>query len=242
MRQACAAFLIAVTFSGPLRASEKEAKAVIDRAIKAHGGADALKKAAVFKSAAKGTRHVAGRDVAYTRALEARLPGRLRLAITLGGRVETAVLLDGAKAKQAEGDRTIELKAPRVKELRGEADVLWLATLVPLLGEGVVLSAAKGAKVEGEEAAGVKATRKGHADTTLYFSKKTGLLVRIARRGAVAGKEAEMEWTYGGHKEVAGVKVPTKEVQSVGGKKVAELTISEWSFPAKIDAGRFTKP
>lgn len=242
MRQACAALLIVALSNGPLAASEKEAKAVVERAMKAHGGADALKKAATFKSVAKGTRQVAGRDVAYTRALEASLPGRVRLTITLGGRVETTVVLDGDKAKQTDGDRTIDLKAPRVKELKGEAEVLWLATLVPLLGEGVALSAVKGAKVEGEEAAGVKATRKGQADTTLYFSKKTGLLVRIARRAAVAGREAEMAWTYGGHKEVRGVKVPTKEVQSVGGKKVAELTVSEWSFPAKIDAGRFTKP
>jgi hypothetical protein len=36
--------------------------------------------------------------------------------------------------------------------------------------------------------------------------------------------------------------MPTKEVQLVGGKKVAEVTLSAWSFPAKIDAGRFTKP
>src|SRR5262245_4416306 len=198
MRQATAAFavLITATLAGPLWAGEEEAKALVERAIKAHGGADALKKAATFKSTAKGTRRVADRDVAYARALEGRLPRRLRLAITLGDRVSTTVLLDGNKGQQAEGGKTFALMPQRVKELQAEADVLWLATLVPLTEEGVTLSTVKDVKVEGEGAAGVKAVRKGHADTTLYFSKKTGLLVKVARRGSVAGKEVEMEWTF----------------------------------------------
>src|SRR5262245_24149210 len=183
MRQAHAAvlFLVVVRPGGPLGAGEKDAKALVERAVKAHGGADALKKAATFTSTAKGTRRVADRDVAYTRQLEGRLPGRLRTAITLGDRVSTTVLLDGDKARQAEGGRTFALRPRRVKELQAEADVLWLATLVPLTMEGVTLTTVKDAKVEGEDAAGVKAVRKGHADTTLYFSKKSGLLVKVAR-------------------------------------------------------------
>lgn len=224
MRQAAVLVFVAI-LTAPGRADD--ARAVVERAVKAHGGEAALKKAAAFTSSAKGTRAVAGREVAYTRALEANLPRSLRQEVTLGGRVRTVVRLDGDKATQTDGGTANELRGPRVKELRAEADVMWLATLVPVLGEGVTLSAAKEEAVGGEQAVGVLAARKGHADVTLHFSKKTGLLVRIARRGPVAGQEAEMTWTFGGHKEVGGVKRPTKEVQAVGGKKVAELAV-QW--------------
>lgn len=223
------AALLALPIVTAPAAGDAAARAVLDRAIKAHGGAEALKKAAAFTSSAKGTRAVAGRDVAYVRKLDVSLPGRMRQDITLG-RVATTIRLDRGKATQSDGGQAVALRGERVRELQAEADVLWLATLVPLREEGVVLSAARAATVDGEEAVGVKVARKGQADVTLYFSKKTGLLVRVARRGTMAGREVEMEWTFGGHKDIGGVKVPTREVQAVGGKKVAELTVGEWAL------------
>lgn len=223
------AWLLFVLLAPSASASEKEARSLLDRAIQAHGGTDALKKAAAFTATAKGTRHVAGREVAYTRKQQAKLPTQLRQEITLGERVATTVVLDGDKARQIEGGKTIDLKAPRLKELQAEADVLWLATLVPLTKQGVTLSLVKEAKVNGAEAAGLKAVRKGHADTMLYFDKQSGLLVKISRRATLAGKELEQEWVYSGHKSFGGVKRPTKEVQFLAGKKVAELTIGGWN-------------
>ena len=74
----------------------------------------------------------------------------------------------------------------RVKEVREEAYVWWLATLTPLLKEGFTLSTLPEVQVDGEAAVGVKVVSKGHADTRMYFRKRNGLLARIDRRTAAA--------------------------------------------------------
>ena len=95
---------------------------------------------------------------------------------------------------------------------------------------------------ESEDTVAVKVSSKGRPDATLYFSKSSGLLVKIERRGTLAGQDTEFEYIYSGHKAFAGVKMPTKELQKVNGRKQAELTSSDYSFPTTLDAKTFARP
>ena len=76
----------------------------------------------------------------------------------------------------------------------------------------------------------------------MYFRKRNGLLVRIDRRAVEAGLEVNKEYVYSDYKELSGVLLPTKAVVTVNGRKVTEMTISNYTFPAKIDASEFKKP
>src|SRR5262249_22979253 len=124
--------MAAMAATAGARAQDKEARAIVDRAVKAHGGAAALKKALAGKRSDKGKLFLEGRETTVARTVWFDLPGKMRQEITVGDRVKTTVVLSGDKAWQNDGGPTITLSPRRAKELRDEVDVLHLATLLPL--------------------------------------------------------------------------------------------------------------
>jgi hypothetical protein len=231
-----------LVLTASVRASEKEARELIERAIKAQGGAAALTKAQQCKRSDAGTQTVLGRDMPFTSQVSRSLPDRVRLQLELDKKVKTTIVLNGLKAWQTEGAAAVQLLPPRVKELREEAYVWWLTTLVPLTKEGFTLSTVPDIKVDGEPAAGIKVARKGHADTRMYFLKRNGALVKIERRVSEAGLTVDKEYLYSGYKDFNGVKLPTKERVNVNKRKWTEFTISDYSFPSSFDLTTFSKP
>jgi hypothetical protein len=234
------AFLIVL--SGSAAASEKEALALIDRAIKVQGGAAALTKAQQAKRTDTGTQALLGRDVPFVSKVTRSLPDKVRLEIELDKKVKTKIVLNGDKGWQTEGGPAAAQSAQRVRELREETYVWWLTTLVPLKKSGFTLSTIPDVKVDGEAAAGIKVVRKGHADTRMYFLKRNGVLVKIERRVTEAGLPVDKEYLYSAYKDFDGVKLHSKELIKVNGRKWTQFTSSDYSFPAKLDAGTFAKP
>jgi hypothetical protein len=239
-RSVCALAVLAfVSSSAP--AGEKEARAILDRAIKAQGGADALKKAVQLRRTDKGTQVLLGRDLPFTSQVVRSLPERVRLKIELG-KFTTTVVLDGDRGWQSDGGPAVALGLPRVRELQEEAYVQWVATLVPLLGPGFTLSALPKTKVGDESAVGIKVVRRGKAEVRLYFLERNGLLAKIETKGSKAGVAVDKEYLLSGYKEFEGIKLPTKELVKINGNKETEFTISDYDFPAKLEPGTFGKP
>lgn len=238
-----ACLLLVVALTSTLRADDKDAAAIVERAIKAHGGAEALAKAAQCKRTDTGTQAVVTRDVPFVSQVTRSLPDRVRLHIELDKKITSTLVLDGSKGWQTEGDApAATLPAARVKELREEAYVWWLTTLVPLTKSGFTLTALPATKIDGEAVVGVRVVRKGNAETKMYFLERNGLLMKIERRVTEGGTPVDKEYLYSLYKEVDGVTLPTKEVVKVNGQKYTELTTSNYTFPAKLDAGTFAKP
>jgi hypothetical protein len=237
------AMLFAALVAGPAQAGEKEAKALVERAIKAHGGEAALKRAAVCQRVDTGTRASAARDIQFTSKVTCSLPERVRLEIEADKRLLTVIVLDGDRGWQRTSGPAAPMSRTFHKEVREEAYVWWVATLVPLLrSRGFTLDTVAQIKVDGEPAAGVLVKRKGHADTRLYFLKRTGLLVRVERRATEAGVPVDKAYVYAGHRSFDGVMLHTKETILVNGKKHTQLTISDYRFPSKPDARLFGRP
>jgi hypothetical protein len=225
-------------------AGEKEARALIERAVRAQGGADALRKAQQCQRTDTGTQAVLGADATFVSEVTRSLPGKVRLNITLKKKLRTTVVVNGDKGWQTEGGPAAEMFPQRLKELRDEAYVWWLSTLLPLLAEkgGFTLSTLPDTTVHGEPAAGVKVTAKGRPETKLYFLKRNGLLAKVERRASEAGLPVDKEYLYSTYKEFNGVKLPTHEVVLVNGRKWTDITISDYRFPAKLPASTFAKP
>ena len=119
----------------------------------------------------------------------------------------------------------------------------WLTTLTPLTKGGFTLSMLPEIKLGGESAVGVKVVQKGHADTKMYFLKtRTACLRRSSARTSEAGLPVDKEYFYRAYKEFDGVRLHTKELLKVNGRKWTELTISDYRFPAKLEASTFAKP
>jgi hypothetical protein len=232
----------------PLWADERAAAvAVIESAIKAHGGEEALAKSQTFVRKAAGQLTLSGAvEVAFAEELTAQPPQRWRREVGLRSadqKLRVLVVVNGDKGWESTGGAVAPLTAERLKELREDGYALWLTTLLPLKKDSSLqLAPLPEEKVNGEPALGVKVSSKGHADIKLYFDKKSGLLVKRERPVTEAGESVTEEETYLAHKDFDGVKMPTKVVGTVAGKKRGEITEASYRFPAKIDEATFAKP
>jgi len=223
-------------------ADRDDALAILERAIKAHGGAEGLIKAQVCTRAELGTFVQDDKDVPFTSETTGRLPDRVRLKITVAKRLEMISVLNGDKGWLRTTGPAVEVVKERLAELREEAYGSYLTTLVPLRKAPFTLGTVPEIKVGGEPAVGIKVTSKGHSDSKLYFSKRSGLLVKIARRSTEAGVMVDKEYLFGGYKEFDGVKLATKERTTVNGKKSTEVMIHRYTFLKKVEDRVFERP
>ncbi len=225
------------------RAGDREdALAIIDQAIQAQGGADALAKSRTAVRHGKGVVYQGDQEQAFTDEMTLDLPDRWQRSLQIGMDVRFNVAVAGDKGWHALGGKVEDLGPERLKELREELYVLWLETLLPLRGEGFDLAPLPEIKVNGKPAVGVQASSKGRPDVKLYFDRATHLLTKVEWSGQEAGQPHAKEHFLGDFKEFDGVKLPTHWVETIDGKKISELTSAEYKFPAKVDDAAFTKP
>src|SRR5260221_8784 len=107
--------------------SDAKAVEVIDVAIKAHGGADALAKAGSFERSIKGTASRGGIDSPFTAETEFQAPNRFRHVVSLDVGEEKKVhtlVLDGNRCWQLVGGDSPDLDATIVKVL-GDQCYVW---------------------------------------------------------------------------------------------------------------------
>jgi hypothetical protein len=230
--------------AGPLRADDRDkALALIERAIKAHGGEAGLAKVAVSTRTNAGTQTQPTGEVSFTSTVTQGLPERVRMDIEAEKRVKLVTVIDGDKGwVQPGGGSTIPLDRDRLKEMKGEAYVWWLATLVPLKQAGLTLATVPEVKVDGKPALGVKVSGRGEPDAKLYFDQGSGLLVKIERRAPETGVPVNKEYYFSDFKEFDGVKLPAREVMTVNGRKWYEVKVLTYKFLPKVEDSAFARP
>ncbi len=223
-------------------ADRAAALAVLEKAVKARGGADGLARAAVASRTGKGSIALPGADQTFTTEEIFNLPTQSRVKID-GNKVKIMEVLNGDRGwKLSAGGGAVELDRGRLAEVQEEAYVWWLVTLAPLLKDGFDLDVLPETKVDGRPAVGVKVTARGRPDASLYFDKESGLLVKVARRAREAGVPVDKEYYYSEYKDVDGVKVPGKEVVHLNGRKFTEVQYSDCKFLSRPDESAFARP
>jgi hypothetical protein len=213
---------------------------VIERAVKAHGGADALAKAQICIRSGNGTIWVGG-EQPFRTELIVNLPSQVRLSADVSS--STLVLvLNGDKGWQLTGGAVTDLSKQRLSELQEEGYVMWLATVAPLLKEGFDFRVLPEAKLGGRPTEGLRVLAKGRPEVALYFDKETGLLVRISRKATEAGLPVDKDYLYSDHKDYEGVKLPSKEIVMLNGKKTTEVNFTTCKFLPRALESSFTRP
>jgi hypothetical protein len=218
----------------------EKALEVIDKAIKAHGGADALNKMQMRSRTGRGV--VPRGEIRITTDETVQLPNRCRVVLQLE-RSRIVLVLNGDKGWKQQGNETKELAKSQLQERQEELYVWWLMTLTPLLKDEFQLRPLADAKVNGEDAAVVQVARKDSPNGRLFFDKKSGLLVKIARRAEVSGLAVNKEYFYSEHKAFNGVKMPTKEVILLDGTiKESEVQFDSYKALPRVEDKLFEKP
>ncbi len=228
-------------------AAQDTAEAIVKKAIEAHGGADALNKYKAGSSKMKGEMNVFGMDLTFTGEMTYLLPDKYKMTIdadVAGQKLAIVQVANGKKYKQTINGMVIPLKDKERDELLQSAMLQEVSQLTPLLDpKRYTIKAEKDAEVDGKAAAVVLVTAKDFKDTKLFFDKKSGLLVKMERKGLAPSmgdpEEVNEETFLSDYHKVEGVQQPTKTTVHHNGKKFMTMTMSESKLMEKVDEKLF---
>jgi hypothetical protein len=229
---------------------QPDVRAVIDRAIKAQGGEANMskQKAAIMKGSGK--YYGAGEGIPFTGEWAIQPLTQIRAAIE--GKVNDQTF---RMVRVVNGDKGwIKFNAEAVKEMtkeevaeqREELHANWVANLVPLKDKAYQLAPLGESKVDGRDTVGVRVSRKGHRDVSLFFDKASGLLAKtetvVKDLEGGGDKEMTQEVFQSDFKEIDGVKHPMKTVLKRDAKLFVEVEWSEVRPAEKLDESIFARP
>jgi hypothetical protein len=230
----------------PVTAGDDAARAIIERAIKAHGGQERLEKLKAERVTLKGTMTLNEKPVEFTGETTLNPPSQMRSVteLMLEPKPRTIVqLLNGEKAVVAIDGQPQPVVASGVQEIR---DIMMLnraARLTPLLSDkGFELTVLDESKVNDKPVVGVQVRLKNHTDLKMYFDKESGLLVKTEHLREESKKKVTQEEFYSEYRDVDGYKRPKKTVVHRGGKPFIEMEEVEVKYLDKVDETLFTKP
>jgi hypothetical protein len=249
MKRFVGAMIVTVLLAGAARAADddKEAKAILDKAIKALGGEDKLAavKAASWKY--KGKITFGGQDNDFTglSVVQGMDHFRQEFEGEFGGnKLKGVLVVNGDKGWRYFGENGMELdKNGLTNEKRNLVMQIAPITLVPLKGKDFKLQTAGEEKVDGKAAVGVKVTGPDGKDFKLFFDKESGLPVKMtAEKVPGFGGDAKQETTFGGYKEMDGIKKATKVATKRDGEKFLEIEVTEFKVLKEVDKKTFEEP
>jgi hypothetical protein len=225
--------------------AQDEVLPIVDKAIKAHGGAERLEKQLGVHTKAKGTVDLLG-GIEFTQdtmVYAGKLKDVMQMQV-MGQAVAVTTVYDGKKAWVVANGQTVDLDDKLMEELKQIGYQAQLARLTSLKNKEFQLSPLGESQVEGKPALGIKVQSKGHKDVNLYFDKASGLLAKIERQAldATSMQEVMEERIIQDYQDQDGYKVPKKVLINRDGKKFVEAEILEFKIVDKIDDNEFVKP
>jgi hypothetical protein len=228
---------------------QAEGTAIVDKAVKAMGGADKLVKHKGVGCQFKGKVDADGMEVELklTGSIQGTDRWKLDVEISIGGQAQTGTLvLNGDKAWGKEGvTGKVDAIQDEAREfLRADFYALGLA-LNPslLLARDFQLSPLGEAKVDDRSAVGVRISRKDRPDVSLYFDKEKGMPVKCELQVKEADKQEKThEFRFSGSKEAGGIKYFGKLVMKRDGKTTIEGDVTDHKPVEGFEESTFDKP
>jgi hypothetical protein len=232
-------------------AADADVKAILDKAIKAHGGEEALTKYKASQSKNKGKMTLPGLgETEFTQEVSSMIPDKLKETVELeigGQKVAITTVVNGDKIYIKANGQEVPINDNIKKALDDARFMMKAARLVSLLKDkDVELSASGEDKVEGKATLRVLVKAKGQKDVSLFFDKDTGLLAKIERRTTDGGTGNEiteeriiLEYSKPGKE---GLAVPKKVLVKHDGDKFLEAEVLESKPLEQLDDSEFGKP
>jgi hypothetical protein len=240
------ALLGALLFPG-VAPGQETPRALLDRAIKAHGGYERLAKVRADKVKLQGKIVLGSGEVPFVNETTVQLPEQFKsvVQLTSEGRAHTVVhLLDGDKATILLDGKAQPVDPAVGAQMRQTLHLDQALRLVPLLsGTTYKLTSLGESPVNGRPALGLKVSVHRQEEMCLYFDKQTALLVKTVHiLPTPRGKPVRQEGYYSAFRDLGGYLRPTKVSAFRDGKKVMEADLVEVKYYEKIDASEFTRP
>jgi hypothetical protein len=236
-------------WTAPLRAADddKEAKAILEKGIKALGGEEKLAKIKAYKVKTKGKLSIAG--VANPFNGEAITKGLDHVRNDFEGefgdmKVKGTIVIAGDKGWSKFGDMETTFKKGELADEKFNVLLQVIpVTLLPLKTKAFKIKKGKEEKVEGKPAVSLIVTTPGKKDFTLFFDKKTGLPVKVvAEVKDFSGGKVPQVTLLSGYKDFGGIKKSTRANSTRDGEKFLDAELTEFKVLDKVDSKLFEKP
>jgi len=235
---------VAVAFAPAARADEAAEK-VITKAVEAHGGAKALTAMKAGEMTMNATMNIMGLELEMTGDAAYAFPDKFKTTMkgeVMGQKLAIVQLVNGDKVKMTLNGMAMPVEDKMKDELKQAVTTQEIGMIVPLLDKKkYTLKAEKDAKVGDAEAAVVSVTAKGMKDVKLFFDKKSGLLVRMQRKGLDPMGETEVDEVtdMSDFKKVDGIQTPMTLKTLHDGKAFMTMKLSSVKYHEKLEAKRF---
>jgi hypothetical protein len=223
-------------------------KAILKKAIEAHGGAAKLSKFKAAVSKFKGTMELMGNDVAINGSSTFQKPDRLKNEVNLelnGMQIPIVVVYNGKKMWVSTMGNTMEIDDEKaLKEMREGLQAEGAGSLVEFLEKPYELNLIGEVKVKGKDAVGIRVSKKDQRDFSLFLDKKTHLLVKSEMRihDMQAGQEVTQEKFITSYRDTDGMKTAKDLVIHKDGKLYMTLEITETKMFESLGDDAFQKP
>ncbi len=234
------AFPVLLVAAAVAPGQSNDAKALLEKAVAAHGGADALDKFPAGRVVAKGKLYQGTDELPFKSRVVFQTPDKLYSAVELTtGKFKHTVVnaINGERVETVIGGVPQQVAPGQVEELKTALAIETARRLTPLLkNPKIKLSAAPERKLDGKELPGVKASQAGFRDLSLYFDPETNLLRMLERKGHdQSGKVVTVQEIYSDYREVEGVKHPTKTLIRHDGQRYLTTQTTKYEPLTRAD-------
>lgn len=242
-----AAAVLFIPLSAPA-AEADDARAIVEKAIKAQGGPEKVAKLRTMRLKAEGKVTLIP-DKPFPFVIEDvwRMPDRYKTTstVTINGKdVTQTQTITGDTGWMKLGDQVQDIPKEALAEMKEQKWAEDLDRLGFLNDKAVKLSPAGETKVNGKPAVGVLIKVEGHREVKLWFDKQSGLLVKREHPvfDPTVNKEVTQEVIFADYKDKDGVQHYTKITGTRGGFPFFEGKVVEVQFYDKLDDATFAKP
>ena len=217
---------VALIQAAPLFAAD-DPKALVEKAIKAKGGAETLEQCTAVRTRYTGHFGLelgADSKMSFKGEMYEQRGGQVRMSFSLdlnGTKMDLVMVSNGDKSWQSMNGAVSESPFNTREYQEQVAYQERVTRLLPLLQEkGFTLTALGESKVEDRAVLGVKVSCKDKPDVSLFFDKETGLLTKYAIRQKQPGLEKEV-LTEVVHLKYQEINLAAEEEATLKGAKVA---------------------
>src|ERR1043166_5554028 len=233
------AFTVCLTWAGFAVSGDDDARAIINKAIKAGGGE---KKLAAFESTImkeKGTYYGMGDGHAYTSVIHMKRPDKMKMEIV----GVFTLCVDGEKGWTKSDKGVTDMGKDEIASQQIGQKAGWIMSLLPLKEKEYTVKVEGKAKVNDMDTTIVQVSRKDYPTVSLYFDSKTDHLVKskFKTMSSEQKKEVTAEFYFSEFKAVDGATMPHRMVLKHDDKLYVEADVTEMKA-AKLDDKVFAKP
>ncbi|HZZ80103.1 MAG TPA: hypothetical protein VFE62_16435 [Gemmataceae bacterium] len=248
----CFVFALALTLiqgSLPLVAQDKtDATAIVQRAIAALGGEDAIRKTEHSHMTLNGKLYL-GSDKHRLFRMESWVDGtsrsRTEMRMTVDGKELVVVkAVSGNTGWLMAGDAVSDIGADELKEAQASNRVANATKLYPLLTDSRYAIERLADKMDGGQGVFVlKVSSKDHPDITLFINQKTLLLARVSFTSTTGKYKGKLiEEVYSDYRKKAGTKIAHLRTIHRDGAKYFETELLSLEILTQVEPSLFKKP